>query len=139
MNINEMYPSEYIKAADLKGRDWPLTISHVTTEKLGDDTKPVLYFQQGRKGLALNKTNSMTIASYYGPETDGWIGKQVILYPTKVPYQGTLTEAVRVRVADASYAPAQQAAPQPTFHTQPVDQHPNAPGGGADLDDEIPF
>lgn len=123
MNINDAFPSNYLKASDLKGDEFKLTISKIVKEPLQDGTlKPVLYFQKAEKGLIVNKTNGLTIASYYGPETDGWVGKELILYSVKVPFQGQLTDAIRVR------------APGKPARTQ---QHSENPAEG--LDDEIPF
>lgn len=108
-NINELYPSNFIRAADLEGNEWTLTITQMNEAEPMQDGKfkPAIYFQEYDKGLILNKTNAMTIAGYYGPETSGWIGKQIILYPAKVQFNNQMTDAIRVR------APARQAAPPP--------------------------
>lgn len=147
MNINDMYPSKYLKASDLQGREARVSISHIIDEQVGqtaDDRKPVLYFQGKQKGLALNKTNAGIIAHYYGPETDGWAGKPVILYEAMVPFNNQMTPAIRVRIEGG-----QPSAPpvQPPVHstgTQPAP--PAAPPAveapqnfERDLDDEIPF
>ena len=48
MHIDEMYPSNTLKASDPSQGDRTATISHVAMEKLGDDTKPVVYFHNTR-------------------------------------------------------------------------------------------
>ena len=98
MNINDTFPSDYLKAADLKGRKIKVTIESVEIKKLGDDTKPVVYFSGKDKGLVLNKTNAMVIASAYGPETDGWVGRPLHLYSAKVSFQGSMVDALRVEI-----------------------------------------
>ena len=67
-------------------------------ETLGNDDKPVVYFENKEKGLVLNKTNATVIAAGYGPETDGWVGKPITLYPAKVSFQGQMVAAIRVEL-----------------------------------------
>jgi hypothetical protein len=110
MNINNAFPSKYLKSGDIEGdADLLLTIDHVAVESVGQDDpedKPIVYFREVDKGLVLNKTNASTIASLYGPETDGWVGKRIALYATEVAYQGKMTLSLRVRIkAPASAAP----------------------------------
>ena len=127
MNINDAFPSNYVKASDLKGKEVVLKISRVAMEDIGGDHKPIVYFHGAEKGMVLNKTNSMNIATLYGPETDGWVGKEVLLYPTWVDFQGRSVEAVRVRGPQGSTM-------------QHAGQTPLQGGNGApNIDDDIPF
>ena len=96
MNINDVFPSNYLKASDLGGRKLKLTIEKVELEKVGSDQKPVLYFVGKEKGLVLNKTNAQVIASSHSPETDGWEGKEIAIYPAKVQFQNQMVDAIRV-------------------------------------------
>ena len=98
MNINDAYPSNYLKASDLDGKKVPVIISAVDMEKFDEGEKPVAMFEKKAKGMVLNKTNSMTIAAAYGPETDNWIGKEVILYSQMVNFQGQMTPALRIEI-----------------------------------------
>ena len=112
MDVRLLYPTKYIKAADLQGKDVTLTISRVEPrEELksaqGTDYKPALYFKemeernargQGEnKRLVLNKTNATTIAGIHGNETDNWVGKKVTLFPTTTRAGGKTVDCVRVR------------------------------------------
>ena len=111
MNINNAFPSKYLKSGDIEGTDdLLLTIDHVSVESVGQDDpedKPIVYFQEVEKGLVLNKTNANTIAGLYGPETDAWTGKRIALYATEVAYQGKMTLSLRVRLkAPATSKPA---------------------------------
>jgi hypothetical protein len=123
MNINTVFPSKYLRASDLQGREITVTISHLTMEEFDGDPKPVAYFVGKEKGVALNKTNSTNIASAYGPETDDWQGKSVILYPAWVDFQGKSVEAIRIR-------------PNPSGRTAAPPPPPPSTDG---LDDSIPF
>jgi hypothetical protein len=110
MNINDAFPSNYLKAADLQGRTITVKISHVTSEKLGDDNKLILYFDGKQKGMVLNKTNANNLAFAFGPETDDWQGAEAQLYPTMVDFQGRSVEALRIKpIPMRRSAPAQAA------------------------------
>jgi hypothetical protein len=102
MNINNAFPSKYLKSGDVpENDDLLLTIERVSVESVGQDDpedKPIVYFREVEKGLVLNKTNANTIAGLYGPETDGWTGKRIALYATEVAYQGKMTLSLRVRL-----------------------------------------
>ena len=100
MNINNVFPSKYLKAADLQSREFTLRIASIRLEDIGDDDqKPVLYFENAKKGLVLNKTNANNCVVLYGAETDGWIGKPITLYSAWVDFQGRSVEAIRIRPA----------------------------------------
>jgi len=101
MDINAAFPSKWLKAADLKGNKVAVVISGVEMEDVGDKDegeKPVCYFEGKSKGLVLNKTNSSMIAELCGNsfETDDWIGAKIILFSTKVDYQGRRVDAIRI-------------------------------------------
>ncbi len=101
MKISSAFPSKYIKASDLMDHEVTVTMSHVAMESIDigeKETKPVLYFEGKKKGLVLNKTNSKTIATFYGDDTDSWNGEPLILFPAMVDFRGDQVEAVRVRV-----------------------------------------
>jgi hypothetical protein len=135
-SINDLYPSNYLKAADLSGEEWNLTIANMEmSQPMGDkqEVKPVLYFRGADKGMVLNKTNATKIAEAYGDNTEDWVGKPVVLYEDTVTMQGQRVKALRVRI--------------PPRGSRTV----GAPSGGGykaaktgeaprkDMDDEIPF
>jgi hypothetical protein len=97
MNINESFPSKYLKASDIEGQP-TVVIANVATEEVGKDKemRPVLYFDGEEKGIILNKTNATNISKLYGYETDDWIGKKVMLGTTWVDFQGQSVEAIRI-------------------------------------------
>lgn len=53
MNINQVFPSKYIAAADLNGQQVAVTIERVAMEPVAQNEppKPVLYFQGKKKGM----------------------------------------------------------------------------------------
>lgn len=107
MHIMQYFDREYLHACDLQGAARDLTISRVASGTIVSEggrktRKPVVFFEarEGReapKGLALNKTNSKTIASLYGADTAAWIGKRVTLYPTTTTFGKEEVECIRVR------------------------------------------
>lgn len=135
MNIDQAFPTKYLAAHDLSGRDVTVQIASVNIEEVGQgDTKPVVYFQGANKGLVLNKTNAHRIADMYGVETDNWRGKSITLYPSETDFQGKTVPCIRIRLqtltATEVSAPVSQAPTQQSVEAQ-------AKTGG--FDDEIPF
>ena len=107
-NIYDMFPSKYLRAEDLKGKPYDLTIKQVAKEEMRSysgaepENKLVVFFDGAKKGLVLNKTNAFALADICGiPETDAWAGKTVQLYPTKVKAFGEMVDAIRVREVEA--------------------------------------
>ena len=130
MKIGTAFPSNYLKAEDLQGRAVRVVIDSVTTEKIGDDHKPVLHFAGKDKGIVLNKTNANRIAEAVGSdETDDWEGWTITLYSCKVDYQGKRVDAIRVDDRPGSTKPpARAAASRPDPDDVP-----------AITDDDVPF
>jgi len=122
MNIQESFPSKYLKAADLKGRTVVVTIDRVEMEPVGQsrDMKPVIYFAGKEKGMVLNKTNANKIMQITAsPVTEEWIGHRIALYPTETSYQGDQVDCVRVKpVPNNSRPPVAAVKPKP----EPVEE-----------------
>ena len=140
MNINDAFPSKWLKAADLKGHPpVSVVIREVTLEEVGDDkeTKPVVYFEGKKLGVVLNKTNGAMIAHFYGSETDGWRGKQILLRCEPVAFAGKIVDSIRVSVDEATQYQAEQNATQANLEQE---LPPSTPQVAADpFDDDIPF
>ncbi len=85
-NIDDFFPSTFLKAADLNGRTKTLTIDKVVAEDVGGnndpkDTKPVLHFLGDEKPIVLNKTNAGTISAVLGKNPTAWHGKKIEAFP----------------------------------------------------------
>lgn len=99
MRIDEVFPSKFLKAADIKGKKIKVQIANWAMEEVGDGKKPVLYFAGKDKGLVLNKTNAQMIASVYGPELDDWVNCSIHLYTAKVTNrEGQVVDGLKVEV-----------------------------------------
>jgi len=97
-----MFPSDYVCATELKGKDVAVTIAGVKREELmieGGVKKPgvIVWFKESPKKLVLNKTNSNTVAGLHGSEAKQWVGKRVTLYPTTCKCKGKTVDCIRIR------------------------------------------
>ena len=98
MKLDDFYPSNYLKANDLKGEDVVFTIRDVERQEFDDGTKPICWFEEVSKGLVLNRTNFTSIAKLHGDDSEDWQGKRIALFGTEVAFRGTPTLAIRVRL-----------------------------------------
>lgn len=123
MNINDAFPSAFVNASQLKGSEHTLTIEGFKIEEMPNgDEAACISFKDRRAGLVLNKTNANAIESLFGPETDEWVGKDILVKVEKVSYQGSLVDGIRVY-------------PTPTATKAPE----AAKGDAMFVDDDVPF
>jgi hypothetical protein len=100
MKGNDVFPSKWLKAEDLGQKTPTVTIKKVDIETIGEDSKPILYFEGKDKGLVLNKTNWNALVDLCGADdSDDWTGHKVKLYVVKVDYQGKRVPAIRIDAA----------------------------------------
>ncbi len=99
MDMNTVFPSKYIAAADLQGQVQDVAIASVAIESAdhGGEPFPVVYFTGVTKGMRLNKTNTKTIINLYGSESEGWKGKPLAIFPTECSYKGDIVPCIRVK------------------------------------------
>lgn len=134
-NIQDAFPSKYLKASDLHDTEPIVTIDKVAFELVGRDKekKAILYFRGKDKGLVLNKTNANKITELLGSAiTEEWNGKRIKLYATETTFGADIVDCIRVKAAQ----------PRPNGD-QPVVPPPPPPArepGVEELnDDDIPF
>lgn len=106
----DFFPSNYLRAADLKGRKVSATIDRVYCEEFSNDgsakkIKPVIAFRSPKdiKPLVCNKTNFLLIAKLHGENSDSWIGKEIGLHAELVSFKGKVAESVRVIQASQEF------------------------------------
>lgn len=124
-NINDSFPSNYLKASDLKGSEVVVTIDRVAFEPVGrqKEMKAVVYFKGKEKGMVLNKTNATKVTALAGSAlTEDWDGIRIKLYPTETEFGGETVECIRVKNAPANGQPRQQPKPAPEPEPEPVDE-----------------
>jgi hypothetical protein len=125
---DQAFPSRFYKAADLPPEGKVVTIAKLVFEMIGADRKQkcVGYFYHDEKQFVVNPTNWDSIAAIAGPDSDDWVGIQIVIYPTTTQFGGKVTDCIRVRRPRSTPAPAQpKTAPPPIeagSHTTPPDE-----------------
>jgi len=111
MKMTDLFPSKYLRAADLQGRSRVVTIDHVTHEDFKDDgvtvKKTVVHFKRNGTGtapLVVNKTNWKMLVAITGAEDDDdWAGYRIELRSEKVNSPGgRIVDSIRVHEAPAA-------------------------------------
>jgi hypothetical protein len=102
-DVGTLYAGTYLKADDLAGKTYTATIVVVERVEIAEENgavrpKAAVQLQGWPAKLLLNKTNFETIASTYGRQSAGWIGKQIEVYPDTTLFGGRSVPCVRVRV-----------------------------------------
>ncbi len=98
MDMNQIYDSKFLKASDLAGKEYQVTITKVDVQNMDDGKRKLCVYLNNRpKGVLLNKTNANMISKLYGSETNGWINKQIVVAPAWVDFKGEQVEAIRFR------------------------------------------
>lgn len=98
MNVDEFFESKYLNAADLNGHEVKVTIDRCEAVQFKDGSvKPSIFFVGKKKGMVLNKTNTMKLKAQWGGDMDQWAGHEVILYPDTTDFQGRMVDCLRVR------------------------------------------
>ena len=116
-NWRDALPSQWLKAADFE-KPGLLTIRKFSVEQMGDDKRPVVWFDEVEKGLGLNITNGNTIEEITGSADPArWVGHKVVLYKTQTDFKGTRTDCIRIRAPK----PGSVKAPEPPPEREPGD------------------
>ncbi len=149
-HVDLVYPTKYVKAADLKGRDVTIVIERVAWENLvmaggKRDRKAAIHMRStGGKALdklwIVGKTVLKQIAKATGEREIGkWGGQRVTMYPTTCRGGGgEEMECIRVRVrtsATANEIPEDMAAtplPTPDFADEAEGSEEGAPDPRSD-------
>lgn len=143
--VNDMIPSKYFRLADFDGgREEKLTIYRCSLDEMGDgESKWVIWFEENKHGLVLNKTNIRTLGDLFGDDTDDWLGHVVVLTAGRAKGISGTVPALLVKEPRPDRKP--KAAPQPDEH-QPAaataaGRHPVPPMTQEEVDsaEDIPF
>ena len=112
MIVSRLFRPKYLGGQDVVDEFMNMTIRGLEIKEFDTGEKPVLYFEGEERGLVLNRTNANAIMKEYGPDSDKWIGKRLVLFTMPVEFNGTTTNAIRVKIPKAPPA------------TQPADANP---------------
>lgn len=103
MDVRKLFDKEYLYAYDLEGKDVTVVIESIKGGTLvgtggKSNKKPVLKFRGKDKVLAANITNCRIIAQLYGGfDSEKWVGKSIVLYPTTTTFGSQTVDCIRVR------------------------------------------
>jgi hypothetical protein len=109
MDISGKLKSRYLKPENLPATGERFIISHVTENDVpwGGDSRLVAHLKNGDK-LGLTATRLKALANAYGPETDRWRDKIIILRPDKVGFNGGTTATIVVEIPTLKDPSAEQ-------------------------------
>ena len=133
-DYRSLYGKDYVGSWDIPdGKDITVTIASVAGGELTGvggrkSKKPLLTLKGTVKKLALNATNGKTIATMYGKDIEGWVGKRISLYKstTRDPNGDGETECIRVRPRAPVAGPSSPAQSQ-----EPAEEAPDSDSIGA--------
>ena len=85
--VEDFFPSNYLKAADLGGKERTVTIDRVESDAFENDdrrqVKPVIHFKEGGvKPMVCNKTNFLMIAAACGKDSETGPASRSFSIPT---------------------------------------------------------
>jgi hypothetical protein len=129
MDMRTIFPSKYLRGEDVPAPTL-FVMGQVIMEAVQGEAKPVVYFHGHDKGLILNPTNNKKLIEMYGPESNAWTGKSIVLFPVMVDVRGEMKLGLRIRLPDPEESVRTPApyVPQPLPKTREQIE-----------DDEIPF
>jgi hypothetical protein len=106
MKVTDLFPSKYLRAADLNGIPRTVTIVKVTHDVFKDNgvdvTKAILHFKEaGTAPVVVNKTNWNMLAAITGEDDDErWVGTEIELKSQKVSGPGgKIVDSIRIHEA----------------------------------------
>jgi hypothetical protein len=146
-NFDDVFGSRFVNAADLSGAV-TVIIEKIDTEDFArpgeaEKRRAILFFRGRKKGLVLNKTNAIAIASSFGKNMKEWIGRGIVLKPEMTLFGGKQTPCIRVYPLEGEgevngepmpTPPRKAAAAKPEPKLKPPEPEPEEI-----VDDEIPW
>ena len=143
--LSEMLPSRFLKKDDVQ-QPALVTVADIEQVNVAPEGKPAenkwtMTFNELDKPLVLNSTNMNVLASIYGDDSDGWLGKQIVIYhDPNVSFGGKLVGGLRLR-APKNLKPAAAAPSKSLDSANAAAQAASKRGGGHfdDMEDDIPF
>jgi hypothetical protein len=102
MKIGDMIESKYLKQSDVDGETLVTVASLKKVNVARDDEDPeyrwTVKFEELPKPMVLNATNIKRMGKALGDDTDGWAGKQVVVYvDPDIEFGGNVVGGLRIR------------------------------------------
>ena len=142
-DVNNMFPSNWLKVGDLQGGTIDAVVSHVVQEEI----KPgemlwVMHFHPNPQfprgpsgaqvGAVLKTQNADAIATIYGPLTETWAGKSIQLFIKQTNMGPGLGMRPVAAAFVETYNPPPSQSPVPTQGTYGAPERPAPPMGPGD-------
>jgi hypothetical protein len=106
MKVNDVFPSKYVKGAELPPHGMMITIQSVQPEKMrrpgqGSEVDGwVLWAAGAKRAIVLTPALARQIAQVLDEqEMDKWAGQQVVIYPEPMMVAGSARVAIRARAS----------------------------------------
>ena len=101
MKASEFFGGQFMAAADIDSSLAALKINAVTSEVLegrdGRDRERIILHVDGvKKPVVVNATNANALIEAWGDETDDWAGKSIRLSKTKVVFNGSRIDSIKI-------------------------------------------
>lgn len=126
MDVNQMFPSKYLKGDELTGPK-TVTIASIRTEETYKPGKGkvdvfVLWCEKATRGIVLSRPLALSISEALGEsDTEKWTGKAITIYPLPMTVAGRNLVAIRAKAAAPKPAPNGSSA---AANTPPAGQAP---------------
>lgn len=96
-SIDDYYSSDLLKSDDIK-EEIKLTIVKVEPQKIGEQTKLFVTFDEIEKRLVLNQTNSVRLSKIAKTKDyTKWSGLEITLYTIWTTFKKEEVKAIRVK------------------------------------------
>jgi hypothetical protein len=147
MRRDEIFPSKYLRAADLT-ESRTVTVTSAALEVFKNDgrdqTKLVLTFRERDvKPWICNMTCYDILAGFLTDETDSWRGARIELYPDRTRFGNKLVDCIRCRQPSQAALPMNSngaaARLRPVANPKPPQPAPEPPPADDYYDDTVPF
>ena len=101
LTLSVMYPSEYLKAGDLQGRNITVTVADVKVDAVPmtggkKEKKCVVHIHKTKKKLIVGKTNAYCLGLLISSNARDWIGKRITLCPDVDKMSGVEVATIRI-------------------------------------------
>lgn len=98
-SVNDAFPSEWLKPADLQGRAHTVTIKAYEQGEYMGKPQHILHFYETKKKLGLNKGTATAIAELLGEsEMTKWADKKITIFHNREKLQGEWKDVIRVQM-----------------------------------------
>lgn len=102
--ISKEFPSRFLKGDEITGKEVPVTVKDIKKELVYSrqtnkkDEVLVMYFQGKERGVVMKKERSTDMKAITGSDdTDGWIGKKVIMFTQKRKAKDGIFDVIRFK------------------------------------------